>query len=59
MAMAGYDPRAAVPFWRRMAALKSGKGGPEFLSTHPADEARIAALERELPEALDRYRPAP
>lgn len=59
MAMAGYDPRAAVPFWQRMAAQKGGKGGPEFLSTHPADETRIAALEREMPEALRRYRPAP
>jgi predicted Zn-dependent protease len=59
MAMAGYDPGAAVAFWRRMAAQKGGKGGPEFLSTHPADETRIAALQRELPEALRRYRPAP
>jgi predicted Zn-dependent protease len=59
MAMAGYDPRAAAPFWRRMAGLKGGKGTPEFLSTHPADETRIAALERELPEAMGRYRPGP
>jgi predicted Zn-dependent protease len=58
MAMAGYDPRAAVGFWRRMAATAGGKGPPAFLSTHPADDARVAALEREMPEALRYYRPA-
>lgn len=55
MAMAGYDPNDAVEFWKRMAAA-SGKKPPEFLSTHPVDEKRIANIELELPEALEYYR---
>jgi predicted Zn-dependent protease len=42
-ARAGYDPRAAVTLWQKMAAA-GGTGTPEFLSTHPAPESRIADL---------------
>ncbi len=58
MAKAGYDPRAAIGFWQRMAAAGKGKATPpEFLSTHPADASRIQEIERWLPEALKHYRP--
>jgi predicted Zn-dependent protease len=57
MAMAGYDPHAAVPFWERMAASGGGKP-PEFLSTHPSDETRIANLKKLMPEAMKYYQPA-
>ncbi|MFN6960878.1 MAG: M48 family metallopeptidase [Rhodocyclaceae bacterium] len=58
MAKAGYDPRAALGLWQRMAAQSKGKSKPpEFLSTHPADETRIKEIERWLPEALSHYRP--
>lgn len=58
MARAGYDPRAAITLWRRMAEVSRGRGKPpEFLSTHPADETRIRQLEEWLPEALREYRP--
>jgi predicted Zn-dependent protease len=56
MAMAGYDPREAVDFWKRMADLKEGQSPPGFLSTHPSDEARINNLKELLPEALKYYR---
>jgi metalloendopeptidase OMA1, mitochondrial len=56
MARAGYDPRMAVGFWQRMSQ-KSGGGGPEFLSTHPAGENRIARIQELLPEALANYKP--
>jgi predicted Zn-dependent protease len=56
MAKAGYNPRAAVQFWRKMAAA-GGRQPPTFLSTHPADEQRIAKLEEFMPEALSYYRP--
>ncbi len=58
MAMAGYDPNAAVSFWQRMAAKKGGQAPPEFLSTHPSDETRIADIKKHLPEALKYYKPA-
>lgn len=55
MAMAGYDPNAAVDFWTRMAT-QGGQKPPEWLSTHPSDETRIADLKKELPEALSYYK---
>lgn len=59
MAMAGFDPNQAVPFWERMAAQqeKGGKNTPDFLRTHPSDQARIANIRRKLPEALKYYKP--
>lgn len=57
MSLAGYDPREAVDFWRRMEA-QAGKGEapPEFLSTHPSHETRINDLQEQMPEALKSYR---
>jgi predicted Zn-dependent protease len=55
MAMAGYDPGEAVSFWQRMAQQKGGKAPPEFLSTHPSDETRIAKIREALPEAMSYY----
>jgi predicted Zn-dependent protease len=55
MAMAGYDPNAAVTFWQRMSQLKQGNSTPAFLSTHPSDQARINAIKSQLPEALKYY----
>jgi len=57
MAMAGYDPHGAQTFWERMAASSQGKAPPEFMSTHPADQTRIAAIRQNLPEAMTYYRP--
>lgn len=55
-AYAGYDPRASVTFWKKMAA-QAGKGGklPELLSTHPSDERRIANLQAQIPEVMPIY----
>jgi predicted Zn-dependent protease len=55
MAMAGYDPRGAVPFWQRMNQ-EGGSRPPEFLSTHPAPETRINHLQSLIPEAMKYYR---
>jgi predicted Zn-dependent protease len=54
MARAGYDPRAAVPFWERMNK-EGGRRPPEFLSTHPAPASRIDNLKAYIPEALPYY----
>lgn len=58
MSMAGYDPRQAVPFWQRMQAASSGSSTPQFLSSHPNSETRIADIQKELPKALEYYRAA-
>lgn len=50
-ARAGYDPRAAIDFWQKMEAQKSG-APPEFLSTHPSGETRIERLKQFMPKAL-------
>jgi predicted Zn-dependent protease len=55
MAMAGYDPRVAIPFWTRMAQSSQGGKIPEFLSTHPTDDKRISNMEKILPKALKYY----
>jgi predicted Zn-dependent protease len=55
MARAGYDPRAAIPFWQRMNHM-AGTRPPEFLSTHPDPETRITDIKAHLPEALKYYR---
>ena len=51
---AGYDPREAIHIWERMAAASDG-APPEFLSTHPAHETRIADLTKWMPEAMSMY----
>jgi len=55
MARAGYDPREAVPFWERMSKQEGKSKPPEFLSTHPAPESRIADIKKYIPEALPYY----
>lgn len=56
-AMAGYNPEVAVSFWQRMANA-SGSGRSDIFSDHPSDAKRIAAIQKEMPEALKYYHPA-
>ena len=56
-AMAGYDPREAIPLWERMEKLNSGNTTPEILSDHPLDSKRIQKLKSYMPEALKYYKP--
>ncbi|MEM1113529.1 MAG: M48 family metallopeptidase [Pseudomonadota bacterium] len=46
---AGYDPKAAVTLWQKMAKA-GGSGPPEFLSTHPAPGNRQQELAALAPE---------
>jgi len=54
MAKAGYDPRAGVTLWQKMAAANS-KAPLEFLSTHPAGDHRIKEIEQHLPQVMPLY----
>lgn len=57
-ARTGYDPRAGVSLWNKM--MQASKGAPpQFLSTHPAGEARIREIESVLPRVLPLYERAP
>ena len=53
-AMAGYDPQVAIDFWGRMGSSNV----PEWQSSHPSNENRIAAIKKEMPEALQYYNAA-
>lgn len=55
MALAGYNPEVAIPFWIRMSENSGGGSVPEALSTHPADRKRIERIQQILPRALEYY----
>jgi len=51
MAIAGYNPDEAANLWRRMKANSGGQAPPEFMSTHPSSDTRIANLTAWAPAA--------
>jgi predicted Zn-dependent protease len=52
MEKAKFDPAEAVAFWERMVAETASSGrGAEWLSTHPADDRRLAALRAQIAPA--------
>ncbi len=53
-ARAGYDPRAAVTLWKKMAQASKG-APPQWLSTHPSGASRITEIERNLPRVMPLY----
>ena len=62
-ARAGYDPRAAISFWEKMAAKKQAAGATgtkldAIFSTHPADAQRIAQLRALMPQVVPIYEKA-
>lgn len=57
-ARAGYDPRAAITLWQKMAKLGGGAGAPEWLSTHPSHETRLRDLEIYAQKVMPLYQAA-
>ncbi len=53
MAVAGYNPDQAAELWKRMNVQSGGQAPPEFLSTHPSNESRIANLSSLAPKAKE------
>lgn len=53
-ARAGYNPHAAVSLWEKMAKLPGG-APPQFLSTHPSTESRIADLKKYADKVMPLY----
>jgi Zn-dependent protease with chaperone function len=53
-ARAGFDPRAGVALWRKMAALNQ-RAPLELLSTHPGGAERIDEIERNMGLLLPLY----
>ncbi|MFC4094691.1 M48 family metallopeptidase [Euzebyella saccharophila] len=51
MAIAGYNPDEAAELWKRMKANSGGQAPPEFMSTHPSNDTRIANLTQWAPLA--------
>ena len=56
-ARAGFNPDAAVTLWQKMGA-QSKSAPPEFFSTHPANENRIAELKALTPKMRPLYEAA-
>jgi len=57
-ARAGFNPRAAVRLWEKMAASNKGGQPPKFLSTHPSPDDRIQALNALVPKMMPLYEQA-
>ncbi|HVJ12683.1 MAG TPA: M48 family metallopeptidase [Burkholderiales bacterium] len=54
-ARAGFDPRAAIGLWEKMAKLSGGGQPPKWLSTHPSHEDRINDLRQYSEKVMPLY----
>ncbi|MRI32099.1 peptidase M48 [Endozoicomonas sp. OPT23] len=57
MARAGYNPNAAVTLWQKMSK-ESKQQPPEFMSTHPSHDTRIAGLKSNIAKVAPLYKVA-
>ena len=56
-ARAGFDPRAGLTLWRKMAQTSSREAA-QWLSTHPSHENRMREIERHLPQVMPLFEQA-
>jgi predicted Zn-dependent protease len=52
-AKAGYNPNAALSFWKKFSAQKSNR--PEYMSTHPTPAHRIEKIKELIPKVMPYY----
>lgn len=55
-ARAGYDPRAGITLWQKMA--RAATGAPPAWLTHPSSKTRITTIEKNLPDVMPLYEKA-
>ena len=55
MTLSGYNPRGQVQVMEILRKAGGGGGTPEWLSTHPAPDTRVAALEELINNAYAQY----
>ena len=53
-ARAGYDPNGAISLWQKMEKL-AGSQPPQWLSTHPSNETRLADLRQYAQKVMPLY----
>jgi predicted Zn-dependent protease len=56
-ARGGYDPRAGITLWQKMAKAAGG-APPQWLSTHPSGQTRIKTFEDNLKDVMPLYEKA-
>lgn len=59
MARAGYNPQAALTFWKKFGGQNNASILEQFLSTHPQSADRIKDMSAALPKAMEIYQKAP
>lgn len=59
MARAGYNPTAAISFWKKFAAAGGATALTEWASTHPSGDNRIQQLNSLMTSAMAEYQKAP
>lgn len=55
MARAGFDPRASVGLWENMIKASGGNRAPQWLSTHPDPQARLAEMNQRATALMPEY----
>jgi predicted Zn-dependent protease len=56
-ARAGFDPAAGVTLWKKMSAAARG-APPQWMSSHPNSESRIALIKEHLKDVQPLYEKA-
>ena len=56
MAKAGYDPRAAVAFWKKADDIFGHASKNAFMSTHPSHEDRAGTISEQVQVAMKYYK---